>query len=204
VTVTGQNGCIWSSAFEVTGSEALQIEIEADASQAGSDYITITAAINVSPGALDTLIWLPEQLFNCSTAICLEQTITRPETTTEIKVIAMDTNGCLAQDVLLLDAVSRPDVYIPNVFSPNGDGINDFFTVFGNKDVALIVEMQIFDRWGNQVFIKNEFPPNEEKDGWDGSFRHELMNPAVFAYWARIRYKDGREESFKGDVTLVR
>ena len=78
------------------------------------------------------------------------------------------------------------------------------FTVYGNKDVEMIDELQIFDRWGNQVFVNTEFPPNEENYGWDGSFRNSAMNPAVFAYWARVRFKDGTVGAFKGDVTLIR
>ncbi|MBK9103583.1 MAG: gliding motility-associated C-terminal domain-containing protein [Saprospiraceae bacterium] len=204
VTITTQNGCNTSAAFDVPGSEGVQITLDASASSSGADLITIAVQLNVSPAAIDSIIWLPENLFNCNTSVCLEQTITRPDTKTEIKVIAIDTNGCLAQDVLLLDALTDPMVYIPNVFSPNGDGINDVFTIYGNKDVDLIVELQIFDRWGNQVFINREFPPNEINFGWDGTFRNKDMNPAVFAYWARVRYKDGTEAPHKGDVTIVR
>ena len=76
--------------------------------------------------------------------------------------------------------------------------------MYGNKDVDLIVEMQIFDRWGNQVFVNREFPPNQEDYGWDGTFKSKEMNPAVYAYWARVRYKDGTEGAFKGDITLVK
>jgi gliding motility-associated-like protein len=204
VTITAQNGCITSLAFDVPGSQGVQLTLEANASSSGTDFITITVQLNVSPAAIDTIIWLPEQLFNCNSAICLEQTISSPDARTEIKVIAIDTNGCTAQATLILEAISNPVVYIPNVFSPNGDGINDVFTVFGNKDVERIVELQIFDRWGNQVFINREFPPNEINFGWGGTFRNKDMNPAVYAYWARVRYKDGTEAPHKGDVTLVR
>lgn len=134
----------------------------------------------------------------------MEQTILRPQHTIEITVIAADINGCVAQSRLVIDASIAPEVYIPNVFSPNQDGINDFFTVYGNKDVEEIVELRIFDRWGNLVFVNDHFPPAEEHYGWDGSFRNHEMNPAVFAYWARVRFTDDSEESYKGDVTLVR
>ena len=204
VTITAQNGCNTSLAFDVPGSQGVQVTLEANASSSGAYLITITVQLNVLPAAIDTIIWLPENLFNCNTSVCLEQTISRPDTKTEIKVIAIDTNGCLAQGLLVLEEVSNPKVYIPNVFSPNGDGINDVFTVYGNNDVDRIVELQIFDRWGNQVFINREFPPNEINFGWDGTFRNKDMNPAVFAYWARVRYKDGTEAPHKGDVTIVR
>lgn len=204
VTVTGQNGCVWISGFNVPGSSPLGIELQADVIQSGDAFVTLRAQVNVPLTALDTIIWLPEDLFDCNQDFCLEQTISRPAAQTEIKVIAIDTNGCMAQASLRLNEESDPKVFIPNVFSPNVDGINDMFTVYGNKDVEMIDELQIFDRWGNQVFVNTEFPPNEENYGWDGSFKNSAMNPAVYAYWARVRFKDGTEGSFKGDVTLVR
>ncbi|MGB3078988.1 MAG: gliding motility-associated C-terminal domain-containing protein, partial [Saprospiraceae bacterium] len=81
---------------------------------------------------------------------------------------------------------------------------NDLFTIYGNKDVKEIVEMRIFDRWGNFVYMNTHFPPNEENYGWDGSFRNSGMNPAVYAYWARVQFVDGAEGFYKGDITLVR
>lgn len=204
VTVTGQNGCVWTAGFNVPGSEKLEIELQADIIQSGDAFVTLRAQVNVPLSAIDTILWLPEALFDCTQDFCLEQTITRPAAQTEIKVIAIDTNGCQAQASLRLNEESDPKVFIPNVFSPDADGINDMFTVYGNKDVEMIDELQIFDRWGNQVFVNTEFPPNEENYGWDGSFKNSVINPAVFAYWARVRFKDGTEGSFKGDVTLVR
>jgi gliding motility-associated-like protein len=195
---------VWTSGFNVPGSEKLEIELQADIIQSGDAFVTLRAQVNVPLSAIDTILWLPEALFDCTQDFCLEQTITRPAAQTEIKVIAIDTNGCQAQASLRLNEESDPKVFIPNVFSPDADGINDMFTVYGNKDVEMIDELQIFDRWGNQVFVNTEFPPNEENYGWDGSFKNSVINPAVFAYWARVRFKDGTEGSFKGDVTLVR
>ncbi|MFZ1677371.1 MAG: T9SS type B sorting domain-containing protein, partial [Saprospiraceae bacterium] len=204
VTVTGQNGCTWSSGFTLPGSEKIELTLEVDAIQTTDQFVTIKAQINLPITALDTLIWLPEDLFTCPFELCLEQTITRPSQQTEIIVMAVDINGCMAEARLLLDDKSNPQVYIPNVFSPNEDGVNDLFTIYGNKDVEVIVEMRIFDRWGNFVYMNTHFPPNEENYGWDGKFRNSDMNPDVFAYWARVQFVDGSEGFYKGDVTLVR
>jgi len=204
VTITAQNGCTWSSSFSVPGSEAIIPVISVDLGSTLSDSITITLEINIEPGVIDTVMWFPESLFNCNQGFCLQQTIMRPLQPADIRVIVIDTNGCSGEAVLRLDIGIDPKVYIPNVFSPNQDGVNDWFTVYGNKEVKAIIEMQIFDRWGNNVFINYNFPPNVENYGWDGSFRNKDMNPAVFAYWAQVRFTDGSEGFYKGDVTLVR
>jgi gliding motility-associated-like protein len=204
VTVTSQNGCTWTSGFNVPGSEIVELQLETDIIQAGDDSVTIRALVNVPIETIDIVNWFPEPLFHCNQNFCLEQTIARPLQQTEIRVMVIDTNGCMAEARLTLRVDVSPEVYIPNVFSPNNDGINDFFTIYGNKDVEQIVELRIYDRWGNFVFTKNEFPPNIENFGWDGRFRDKEMNPAVFAYGATVLMKDGSERFYKGDVTLVR
>ena len=204
VTITGKNGCTWNSEFNVPGTEPISIQLEADAINSGDDSITIHTLVNVPLSTIDIINWFPEPLFQCNQNLCLEQTIVRPLQQTEIMVMVIDTNGCMAEARLTLRVDISPEVYIPNVFSPNNDGINDFFTIYGNKDVEQIVELRIYDRWGNFVFTKNEFPPNIENYGWDGSFRDKEMNPAVFVYGARVLMKDGSQRFYKGDVTLVR
>jgi gliding motility-associated-like protein len=95
------------------------------------------------------------------------------------------------------------DIYIPNIFSPNGDGINDLFSVFVNASLdVLAMQTTIFDRWGNMVFDSEEIPGH-----WKGDFNGVTLNPAVFVYRIVIRYKDRfteRTEVFSGDVTLMR
>jgi gliding motility-associated-like protein len=122
---------------------------------------------------------------------------------TEISVIVVDTNGCTGQAQLMLRVESDVDIYVPNVFTPNGDGMNDKFTLYSNNDVE-IVTLEIFDRWGNCVFINNEFPSNDPEYGWDGIYSNQPMNPDVFAFRAVVREPSGEQYAYKGDVTLVR
>jgi gliding motility-associated-like protein len=93
--------------------------------------------------------------------------------------------------------------FIPNIFSPNGDNINDAFTIQFNADAEVIsVEGDIFDRWGNHVFGSDQYPFT-----WDGTFDGEPMNPGVYVYKLTLVYSNGVEmltEKVTGDVTLVR
>ncbi|MDX1406838.1 MAG: gliding motility-associated C-terminal domain-containing protein, partial [Saprospiraceae bacterium] len=119
-------------------------------------------------------------------------------------VTAWDENGCSAQALIVINVRKDRDIYIPNVFSPNGDGINDFFTAYGGEQVKEIVELELFDRWGELVFRTQHIPISEPELGWDGFFRKEVMNPAVFVYVIKICWLDGYEGIFAGDVTLIR
>ena len=93
--------------------------------------------------------------------------------------------------------------YIPNVISPNGDNINDVFTIYPNTKVEIIsIEGSIFDRWGNQVFHSNA-----NSFTWDGKASGEEVNPGVFVYFLIVTYKvSGNEvqENITGDVTVLR
>jgi gliding motility-associated-like protein len=97
-----------------------------------------------------------------------------------------------------------PRLFIPNVFSPNDDGINDIFYLQGNEYITDINTLRIFDRWGNIVFEKINFQPDDPSVGWNGTFHEKVMNPDVFTYWVEYKTVYNTVETLAGDVTLVR
>jgi gliding motility-associated-like protein len=114
--------------------------------------------------------------------------------------------GMTSQQVEVIpmaDCIPPKGIYIPNVFSPNGDGINDLFEVHtGTALQVSSMEGSIYDRWGNVVFSGDTSPFT-----WDGSFSGETVMPGVFVYTIKIKYLNQgieREEVFTGDVTVVR
>ncbi len=113
-------------------------------------------------------------------------------------------DGCDSIFVLVLDIRKRGQVYIPNAFSPNGDGVNDRFVVYASPEIKLIRRLAIFDRWGELVFEQRDFPPNENIYGWDGYFKGQPAGPAVFA--CVVEWEDGEGDThvLSGDATLVR
>ncbi|MGB3080298.1 MAG: gliding motility-associated C-terminal domain-containing protein, partial [Saprospiraceae bacterium] len=185
------------------GSTPVEVSIDADLFLSNDSMVNCSLQLNIPLAMVDTIAWMPEGLFNCHQRICLEQNFVLTHST-QIMVMVMDTNGCIGFANLALDVDKEFHVYIPNVFTPNGDGPNDMFTVYANKEIDEVVELLIFDRWGNCVFINNHFPPNEPTYGWNGSFKGLGMNPDVFAYRAIVRYSNGEEHAYKGDVTLIR
>ncbi|MCB0676387.1 MAG: gliding motility-associated C-terminal domain-containing protein, partial [Saprospiraceae bacterium] len=125
--------------------------------------------------------------------------------TTTYTVELIDENGCPAEARVTVKVDRRKDIYAPNIFSPNGDGENDRFTLFARPGlVAEIHSLELFTRWGESVFLVENFQPNDPGAGWDGRFRGEALNPGVFAWLARIEFIDGTVEWYQGDVTLVR
>lgn len=156
---------------------------------------------------IDTIVWTPlEGLIFANYTIpgLLNPTIAsvRP---TQYTVTLYSVDGCNAQDRILVRVDNEPNIYIPNVFSPDQNGENDIVYIFAkDSQVRQIKSFAIFDRWGERVFEDFNFQPNDPAHGWDGNFRGDLLNPAVFVYVAEIELIDGRLLLYKGDVTLVR
>jgi gliding motility-associated-like protein len=118
-------------------------------------------------------------------------------------VTITDTNGCntnfpitVAASTEVCDTV-HPVIYLPNIFSPNGDNINDVLYVRGQGITSM--SLIIYDRWGEKVF-ESTTPEN----GWDGRFRGQFLESAVFAYSLKAEFSDGNKVKKKGTITLVR
>jgi gliding motility-associated-like protein len=99
-----------------------------------------------------------------------------------------------------------PDIndFIPSMFSPNDDGINDYFSPFVDNNVEKISQFQIFDRWRNQLFEAAGLDPNDEINGWNGKQKGADVLQGCYSYWIKYKLKNGKELSKKGEVQLVR
>ncbi|MFK7776033.1 MAG: gliding motility-associated C-terminal domain-containing protein [Saprospiraceae bacterium] len=199
IIIQDANGCEieWSStileATEFQVSAGLDTVIELGQS------IQLQAITNIF--SIDSIYWNPSSWMDCNN--CLNPILT-PLNSQTYEVIVVNNDGCSAADQIMVLVEVNRDVYIPNVFTPNGDGNNDVFMVYGGENIVAINTLKIFDRWGALIFENNNFSPNDYTTGWDGSFKGELMNSAVFIYFAAVEFKDGTTEIFKGDITIKR
>jgi gliding motility-associated-like protein len=115
-------------------------------------------------------------------------------------VLIADQNGCIdSSSVTVLSGIDDclpPHVYVPNIFSPNGDGQNDILFVRGEGIKYL--EFNIFNRWGEKVF-----ETTNKNIGWDGTYKGKLCNPAVFAYVLKVTFTNNEVFVLKGNISLV-
>ncbi len=114
-----------------------------------------------------------------------------------------DLNGCTASTSTRFRVDRKHDIYAPNVFSPNGDGKNDHFLLYG-KGVKEVRNLRVYDRWGAELFLAEHMEIGKESEGWSGDFRGKTLNPAVFVWVAEVEFLDGSVEIFTGDVTIIR
>jgi gliding motility-associated-like protein len=159
---------------------------------------TLQIIPNFTPASIT---WSPSTGLSCTD--CLNPVATPTQTTTYIVTIT-DESGCIitAQITVRLDVVD--DVFVPNVFSPNGDNINDQFKIISDNINLIISDFAIYDRWGNQVYYESNRTPVTHR-GWDGSTTtNEKLNPGVYVYYIRLKIPGAEDKILYGDVSLIR
>lgn len=146
--------------------------------------------------------WEPPEGLSCTDC---PSPLAFPPANTSYMVTVTDANGCTAEAVVAIRLVTERRVYVPNAFSPNLDGVNDYFTVFTGPGVTLIRRLEVYDRWGTHVFAAPEDQlPDSGSLRWDGTNRGKDLQPGVFVWFVEVEFVDGSTEVFRGDVVLVR
>jgi gliding motility-associated-like protein len=196
VEVESPAGCTWSGTITVQVSP-----IVGPAVTASVDQPIVTAGTTVQLGATPqsgvTYSWEPAGLVSDPTSGAPTATVT---TTTTFTVTVSD--GICTKDASVEVTVyelicEEPDIFVPNTFTPNGDGVNDVLFVRGRHITDL--EFMVFDRWGEKVF-----ETRDQNVGWDGTFRGQAVDPAVFVYHLTAWCADGQRYFTKGNVTVIR
>lgn len=163
----------------------------------------ISASI-ISEVDIDSILWTPIETVECNTMDCQVVTLS-PTETTSYTVTIIDENGCMTSDDLLVTVDLARNVFIPNIFSPNGDNVNDFFQLAVGNGVTTVSYLNIYDRWGSLMFTDESFMPDDMVHrGWDGTKGGTLIEPGVYVFIAEVQFVDGQRVVYKGDVTVVR
>jgi gliding motility-associated-like protein len=121
-----------------------------------------------------------------------------PTQTTNYIVSGMDSNGCVSRDTVKVTVDYTNNLLIPSGFTPNGDGRNDVFKVV-NPSFQRLMEFRVFNRWGQEVFSTTDI-----FDGWDGKWKGVEQGIGNYQYLIRVAYPDGKTETYKGDINLIR
>ncbi|HEX5111685.1 MAG TPA: gliding motility-associated C-terminal domain-containing protein, partial [Saprospiraceae bacterium] len=203
VTVTDANGCETADSIIVPAATQLGFDLpnQYEIHAGDSVDIDITGSIN-EPGL--TYQWSPPLFLSCATC---PTPWAFPDSSTLYSVLITDADSCTyaleTWVIVTFDSSNFDQLYIPNVFSPNGDGVNDYWRPYSRLINAHINSLTLFDRWGEMLFHKEDYDINSF-EGWDGTFRGNKMQPAVFVYVADITLGDGTHLQRKGNVTLIR
>lgn len=204
LVVTDDNGCLWDTTIVLVEQATVQIELGPDIELDLGESTTVHAVVNLPADQIEQLSWTPEALIECVDVNCLEVNL-YPFYSFTLNATVSDLNGCKSTDALNIVVDADRNVYIPNVFSPNGDGTNDLFFITGNANqIKRVTQFTIFNRWGGVVYEAQDFSLNDPANGWDGHDRDKLVNPGVFTYVVEVEFIDGIVLRYLRDVTVVR
>lgn len=198
VEVTDAYGCSVSEEIYIEAEAPILVEILEPATVQLGDEYRLQVITNYTNA---TFSWEADESLSCLD--CMDPTILPTQTTTYFLTVTT-AEGCSAKAHVTIQVEKPRNVYVPNAFSPNNDGNNDTFTVYGGDDVVKIKNFQVFDRWGAVVFSNSDFDANDETQGWNGKVGNKKNTGNVFIYFAEIEFLDGRVEVYKGDVTATK
>jgi gliding motility-associated-like protein len=196
ITVVDDADCSVTQSFSIGSPEDVTVDAGPDITlPIGQDTILnpVITGLPVPSVAAGIYTWTPNTGLNCGN--CLNPAANPLDTT--VYTLTVDINGCIYSDSLQIN-VSQDHIYfVPNAFSPNGDGHNDLFMITAFNVRKL--EYRIFDRWGNLVFSGHDI-----KDSWDGTYKGKEANEAVYVYTVYIEYLDRYNFRSQGSITLMR
>ena len=160
------------------------------------DSVELTGTVSGGTGQ-ETYNWTPDYHLNCTAC---QSPVATPYVTMVYTLLATDTNGCYGYDTVTITVIPLHDIFIPNAFTPNGDGNNDYFSIYGKLNLLVFFEARIFDRWGEKVFESNN-----PYFTWDGTYHGVAETPGVFVYTMKATFIDGYSRTdYKGSVTLIK
>jgi gliding motility-associated-like protein len=202
-TVTGKDafGCFTkTAAVTVTVNPLSTLYIGKDSVTTTESSYQFVTTVGVSPAL--TWSWAPATGLSCTN--CPNPFIEL--VSKDVTYIATITNqwGCRTRDTLRIMAFCpEAKLFIPNILTPDGDGYNDMMVVRA-QGIKKVTSVKVFNRWGELVFTKNDFIPNDKTFGWDGKYKGKLVDPDVFVYVCEVICENNRTAFFKGNITVIR
>ncbi|MFI5195954.1 MAG: gliding motility-associated C-terminal domain-containing protein [Chitinophagales bacterium] len=167
---------------------------------AGTSVQLLASAPNV---VVSTFAWAPaNSTLSCDT--CDNPVATPTTSSITYTVTAVSNFGCIADTTVTIKLFcDNTQIFIPNTFTPNGDGVNDRFYISG-KGISVITRFAIYNRWGQLLFEAHNININDAGAGWDGTYKGYVLEPDVFIYEVSALCELGAPFTYKGDVSIVR
>lgn len=181
-------------------AEPLMVDLGADRSIRLGDQFVPDYQTNAT-GALQ-FSWSASGNTTLSCADC-PRPVSEPLEDTNYQFMLTDEHGCLAGDSIRVTVIPTLDVYAPNAFSPNADGVNDVFFIQG-KVAAPITYLRVFDRWGGLAFECRDGVVNDPACGWNGKFKDKPVPEGTYIFVAEIALPGGFSQQLSGSLSLLR
>ena len=192
--VTNTDGC---SATDSAQVDVIDISVDIAASE-NPIYRSQFTELQATDGFV-TYLWSPDD--GTLNDVNIANPVASPLETTTYTVEVTDANGCTTERSITIEVketeCGEPYIYLPNAFSPNGDGQNEVLFVRGLN--LSEIHLSIYNRWGQEVF-----ETRNQGVGWDGTFNGEPVVPDVYGFYLRVKCSNGEKYFKKGNVTILK
>lgn len=199
IYIRDETGCNYTQEFTLIEPTPLIVTLPEERIIPLGASIQLTPVLNAENVNFD---WTATSSLSC---LDCQNPIANPLEDTQYTLTIYDENNCEGQAQIWVRVDDHKKVYVPNVFSPDDDGMNDNFSILTiDGPVQEVETFKVYDRWGNLMYEANNFDPLDENYGWNGRYKGKPMDNGVYIYYALIKYVDGTEEELAGDVTLTK
>ncbi len=199
IIVRDANGCELTEVATIAGPSEVTVSLGDDLVVRLGQRVLLTA---FTSAAEPIFAWQSEDSLSCQD--CIEQQFMPVQNAVYTVTVTDAATQCSATDRIEILVDDTRELFVPNAFSPNGDNVNDRFTLYGGNMVTAINSLRIFNRRGQLVFESFDLNPNDESQGWDGILGNQFLPSDTYLYFAEVTFIDGRVVEYSGDVSLVR
>lgn len=197
--VTDFSGCADSGSVEIFSPAPITVQLNPDTAvlQLG-ESLQLNASSNYDPNVIYT--WSPSQGLSC--ADCANPTVSTYNSVVYAVTAQYNAGSavCEASATLPITVIPNYNIFVPNAFSPNGDGANDYFELYGNKSAIKQLQIKIFNRVGEKVFESNDI-----NFKWNGTYKGETLSSTILVYQLSLVFLDNHSDSnYGGSLSLLR
>ena len=165
--------------------------------RAGSLYLFSVA----EGGTLQSAQWQPSPFLACTNC---QNPLVRPIYTDRHMITGRNENQCIDTAMNVVRTITNGDIYIPTAFTPDVDRLNDIFYIMGSARVKMLKDFMVYNRYGEKVFEAHNVPPNDPIYGWKGLIKDKEAIGGAYVYQVQAEFIDGKTESYKGTIVLIR
>ncbi len=201
VTVIDQNGCEYTTTLTIQNPPIVEIYMSDDIDLYFEEEFTLTFSSNYSWDDILDIQWYNKRGELLGNDIDL---IYSGYDDDIVELVITTVSHCESRAKIKISVDNDLEMYFPNIFSPNGDGINDNFVLYKNRIPAEINSVAIYDRFGNLVFQAKGAQFGEDFLGWDGTFNGQYVQSGVYIVMIDVTNFQGKREIISKDLTVIR
>jgi gliding motility-associated-like protein len=193
--------CVYQSSFEIKEPQLFTVKSDESLTLVFNESTTLSFTSNYPNSDIDIIRWKDATGNVLGSDFDFDYTGLKSE---EIFLEVYTINGCESRASIKISIDSELKFFVPNIFSPNGDGVNDRLEIFKNKIPANLDRVSIYDRMGNKVYDDINYATGINSDGWDGTFNQKPVQEGVYIMMLELTDYNGGKQIIKKDITIIR